>query len=122
MLWRRRFMAARKESRNNSVRSFRSPYLRMPLRPLRVVLAISPLVALLLGGCNPIAPKAAEAALIPQASTPPRLIVFITVDQLRGDMLDRYRSDLQFGYARLLRGAHFTNAFQDHAITETAPG
>jgi Type I phosphodiesterase / nucleotide pyrophosphatase len=48
--------------------------------------------------------------------------VFITVDQLRGDMLDRYRGDLRYGYARLMRGAWFTNAFQDHAITETAPG
>ena len=54
--------------------------------------------------------------------TPPRLIVVITVDQLRGDMLERYRSDLKFGYARLMQGAWFTNGFQDHAITETAPG
>ena len=52
----------------------------------------------------------------------PKLIVFITVDQLRGDMLDRYRADLRYGYARLMRGAWFVNGFQDHAITETAPG
>lgn len=52
----------------------------------------------------------------------PKLVVFITVDQLRGDMLDRYRGDLKHGYARLMRGAWFVNAFQDHAITETAPG
>src|ERR1043166_9198136 len=57
-----------------------------------------------------------------QASGPPKLVVFITVDQLRGDMLDRYRRDLSHGYARLMRGAWFTNAYQDHAITETAPG
>ncbi len=56
------------------------------------------------------------------ADATPRLIVFITVDQLRGDMLDRYRSQLSGGYARLMRGAWFVNAFQDHAITETAPG
>ena len=60
--------------------------------------------------------------LISTASPAPKLIVFITVDQLRGDMLSRYRSDLRYGYARLMRGAWFTNAFQDHAITETAPG
>lgn len=54
---------------------------------------------------------------------PPRLIVVITVDQLRGDMLDRYRAHLSKGYARLMSGgAWFTNAHQDHATTETAPG
>jgi predicted AlkP superfamily pyrophosphatase or phosphodiesterase len=50
------------------------------------------------------------------------LVVFIAVDQLRGDMLDRHRSHLNAGYARLMRGAWFVNGFQDHAITETAPG
>ena len=57
------------------------------------------------------------------ASPPPKLVVLIVVDQLRGDMLDRYRADLSKGYARLMNGgAWFTNAFHDHAITETAPG
>lgn len=64
----------------------------------------------------------AEGGPLVASAAPPKLIVFITVDQLRGDMLDRYRSDLRYGYARLMRGAWFTNAFQDHAITETAPG
>jgi hypothetical protein len=48
--------------------------------------------------------------------------VLIVVDQLRGDMLDRYRADLSGGFARLMGGARFVNGFQDHAITETAPG
>lgn len=56
------------------------------------------------------------------APRPPRLVVFITVDQLRGDMLDRYGAQMHGGYARLMRGAWFVNAYQDHAITETAPG
>lgn len=66
----------------------------------------------------------AEGTSLPSASSraTPTLVVFITVDQLRGDMLERYRSDMSRGYARLMRGAWFTNAFQDHAITETAPG
>lgn len=66
----------------------------------------------------------AEAASVPaqQQSAAPKLIVFITVDQLRADMLDRYRSELKFGFARLLGGARFVNGFQDQAITETAPG
>jgi predicted AlkP superfamily pyrophosphatase or phosphodiesterase len=52
----------------------------------------------------------------------PKLVVFIAVDQLRGDMLDRYGSQLRHGYARLMRGAWFVNGYQDHALTETAPG
>src|SRR5688572_18648154 len=57
-----------------------------------------------------------------QPAASPKLLVFITVDQLRGDMLDRYRSDLSRGYATLMGGAWFVNGYQDHAITETAPG
>lgn len=49
--------------------------------------------------------------------------MLITVDQLRGDYLDRFGTQLNGGLARLARGgAWFTNAHQDHAITETAPG
>jgi predicted AlkP superfamily pyrophosphatase or phosphodiesterase len=66
--------------------------------------------------------SAAGTPLSTQPIAAPTLVVFITVDQLRGDMLDRYSSQLRHGYARLMRGAWFVNAFQDHAITETAPG
>jgi predicted AlkP superfamily pyrophosphatase or phosphodiesterase len=53
----------------------------------------------------------------------PRLVVVITVDQLRPDYLERYRRQLIGGLGLLLRtGAVFTDAYQDHAITETAPG
>ena len=53
----------------------------------------------------------------------PRLVVVITVDQLRPDYLDRYRPQLNGGFAMLLKaGASFTDAYQDHAVTETAPG
>jgi predicted AlkP superfamily pyrophosphatase or phosphodiesterase len=67
--------------------------------------------------------SAQPATSSPQPSGPPKLVVMIVVDQLRGDMLERYRADLSKGYARLMTGgAWFTNGFQDHAITETAPG
>ena len=57
------------------------------------------------------------------AAPPPSLIVLITVDQFRGDYLDRFAPQLHGGLARLSRGgAWFTNAHHDHAITETAPG
>ncbi len=70
------------------------------------------------------ASASAEGAPLPQgaAAATPTLVVFITVDQLRGDMLDRYGRDLRRGYARLMRGAWFTRGYQDHGITETAPG
>src|SRR2546422_3108655 len=53
----------------------------------------------------------------------PKLVVVITVDQLRPDYLDRYRTQLNGGLAMLVKqGADFTEAYQDHAVTETAPG
>ena len=57
------------------------------------------------------------------APVKPKLVVMITVDQLRADYLTRWRSQLTGGLAQLLSGgAVFANAFQDHAVTETAPG
>src|SRR5205085_380621 len=55
-------------------------------------------------------------------SSRPTLVVLITVDQFRGDLLDRFHAQEHGGLARLTRGAWFDSAFQDHAITETAPG
>jgi hypothetical protein len=53
----------------------------------------------------------------------PRLLVFITVDQLRPDYLQLFRTHLTDGFGRLARGgAVFLNGVQDHANTETAPG
>ncbi len=57
------------------------------------------------------------------ASDRPKLIVFLTVDQMRPDYVDRWNSQLTGGLKRLgEHGAFFTNAFHDHANTETAPG
>ena len=53
----------------------------------------------------------------------PALIVFITVDQMREDYFERFSSQFTGGLGRLYKGgAFYTNAFHDHAITETAPG
>jgi predicted AlkP superfamily pyrophosphatase or phosphodiesterase len=59
-----------------------------------------------------------------QATAPaPMLLVFITVDQLRPDYFTRWPGQLTGGLGRLWNGgAVFTNAHQDHAVTETAPG
>ena len=74
--------------------------------------------------------RAAPAATLPAPAEPsaaaapaPKLIVQIVVDQMRPDYFDRYGAQLQGGLKRLWDGgAVFTDAHQDHAITETAPG
>ena len=70
------------------------------------------------------APGCAQAVQTPTPSaSTPTLVVFFTVDQLRPDYFARFESQLTGGLGRLYRnGAFYTNAFQDHAITETAPG
>ena len=85
------------------------------------------LAALPLVGC---AQASSQSGTTPSGSTgpanlaaPPRLIVAITVDQMRYDYLERFASQYQSGLARLIKsGATYTNAYQDHANTETAPG
>ncbi len=53
----------------------------------------------------------------------PKLVVVITVDQLRPDYLTRWKSQLTGGLGQLAtEGAVFTDGYQDHAVTETAPG
>jgi hypothetical protein len=71
---------------------------------------------------RPAPAAGAQPAQPAQPAARPTLVVLITVDQLRGDYHDRFRSQLTGGLARLYRGAAFVNAHHDHAITETAPG
>lgn len=63
--------------------------------------------------------RAAEAE-----SAAPKLVVQITVDQLRGDLPMRYRERLGKGGFRYLleQGTHYLNAHYRHANTETAVG
>lgn len=59
----------------------------------------------------------------PAQTAQPALVVFITVDQLLPEYYDRWKHQLNGGLALLYRdGAVFQNGYQDHAITETAPG
>ncbi len=57
-------------------------------------------------------------------SAPPRLVLQITVDGLRADLIERYESNLGVGGFRYLleNGAVFTNARYLHANTETIVG
>jgi predicted AlkP superfamily pyrophosphatase or phosphodiesterase len=108
-----------------------------PLRSLLVGAAVSAGAVVSFGCMRSTAtavaavPQTGEAPIVvaPAGVTPtgtlaaPTLVVFITVDQLRGDYPTRWPGQLTKGIARLTKGgAWFTNGFQDHAITETAPG
>ena len=66
---------------------------------------------------------AEEAAAGESPPEGPTLVVLISVDQLRADLLDRYESLFTGGFRRLLdRGHRFVNGTHDHAKTSTAPG
>lgn len=53
----------------------------------------------------------------------PALIVFVSVDQLRGDLIERYTEHFTGGFKRLHEdGFRFLNATHDHAKTATAAG
>jgi len=75
-----------------------------------MILAVSILFAALSGRTTP-------------APSRPKLVVVITVDQLRPDYLNRWKAQLTGGLGQLMtEGAVFTDGYQDHAVTETAPG
>src|SRR5207237_9480403 len=74
-----------------------------------MILALSILLATFAGSTTP-------------APSRPKLVVVITVDQLRPDYLNRWKTQLTGGLAQLVsEGAVFTERYKDHAITETAP-
>lgn len=58
------------------------------------------------------------------AKTPPKLIVQIVIDQLRGDLIERYQQHYgDQGFKRLLaHGIHYSNAEHPHANTVTCVG
>jgi len=67
---------------------------------------------------------ALTATVSSEATEAPKLIVQITVDQLRGDMPIRYQDRLGEGGLKWLleNGVHYANAHYDHANTETIVG
>lgn len=90
-----------------------------PLSSMRIFSTALAAASLSLSGCHLPAQQPATAV----RPSRPSLVVLITVDQLRPEYLDLYAEQFTGGFARLLRhGAVYSNAFQDHAITETAPG
>jgi predicted AlkP superfamily pyrophosphatase or phosphodiesterase len=70
-----------------------------------------------------LAGASAAGAQSAPMSPRPTLVVMITIDGFRGDYLSRFGGQFTGGLGRLInRGTWFTNAHQDHGITETAPG
>lgn len=82
-------------------------------RSLACILAI---VALTISPFEPLFASAYNAR--------PKLIIVITIDQFRGDYLERYRDQFGEGGFRLLldHGAYFSNCNYNYANTRTAPG
>jgi predicted AlkP superfamily pyrophosphatase or phosphodiesterase len=72
----------------------------------------------------PVLLAALSISAAAHAAEPPRLILQITVDQLRGDLPLRYAARFGEGGFRYLmeQGIHYTNANYDHANTETVVG
>jgi hypothetical protein len=84
----------------------------MRLRPLVFLAAAHVLVT---------APALASAGA--GSAVAPRLVLVVSVDQMRFDYLTRFEPLFKAGFRRLLeRGAVFTNALYRHANSETGPG
>lgn len=92
----------------------------MSVRGLRGVLATVVLTAGWVGAC---APPATQTHTASGGKDRPKLVLFLVVDQMRADYLERFRPLWRHGLARLLaEGVVFTEARHDHAVTTTAPG
>jgi predicted AlkP superfamily pyrophosphatase or phosphodiesterase len=77
------------------------------------------LIGLLAAACRAAGPGTGSTAI----ASRPSLVVMISVDQLRGDLLDRYDTIFTGGFRRLRdHGFRCTHATVDHAITISHPG
>lgn len=98
----------------------RLPKLPMAFSSLAVALALGAAAPAFAQEAAPAAPAQARAPAAP--TTPPKLIVAISVDQYSADLFQQYRERYTKGLARLLQGTVFPSGFQSHAATETCPG
>jgi predicted AlkP superfamily pyrophosphatase or phosphodiesterase len=98
---------------------------------MRLVRPLASLLAATLLGSTALVPlhaqeaaaaPAAPAAPAPAPTTPPKLVVAISVDQFSANLFAEYRNRFTGGFARLLDGQVFPSGYQSHAATETCPG
>ena len=89
---------------------------------VRSLRALAVLAAMLVAHSALVAQE--QPANTPQPASPPKLVLQITVDQLRGDMPTRFLDRLGEGGFRYLleHGTHYASAHYQHANTETAVG
>src|SRR5688500_18296189 len=82
------------------------------------------LCSLLAGALASLGSSRSSAAAPAPVSQRPKLVLQVTVDQLRGDMVTRYADRWGTGgFRRLLEGGtHYANTHYDHSTTFTAVG
>ena len=85
------------------------------------------LAAMLLAGvaASPATAQSVPPPTVPPAnpaSSPPRLVIVISVDQLSSDLFAQYRPHFTGGLRRMSEGVVFPSGYQAHAATETCPG
>jgi len=61
-------------------------------------------------------------ATVLASAEPPRLLVLVSIDQLRPDTLTRFAAEYRGGLKRLLAEGRRYHGVHDHAATETGPG
>lgn len=96
-------------------------------RRLAATLARSTIIAMAMttGMATPLlaqTPAPVTGTQAPAPTTPPRLLVVISVDQFSADLFNEYRPTFTGGLARLAGGVVFPKGYQSHAATETCPG
>ena len=88
-----------------------------------VALLLSVLAAPACGQRRPGAPAASPPPAAVPAAQRPKLVLVITVDQLRPEYLTRWHDQMTGGLRRLMdEGTFYVEGVHDHAVTLTAPG
>ncbi|WP_374526816.1 alkaline phosphatase family protein [Novosphingobium sp.] len=95
--------------------------MRRFVAPLALTLSIA-LSACAPGASPPPVSATSTPVVTATPTTPPKLIVAVSVDQFSADLFAQYRQHYTGGFARLMTGAVFPAGFQSHAATETCPG
>ncbi len=86
-------------------------------RPLSLALAVLALA------CQSTSGQTTGGTAAAASPAKPRLILFVSVDQMKAEYLQRFAPLYKAGFKRLLdQGAVFANAYYRHANTETGPG
>lgn len=95
------------------------------LKPSAVVCRFSCRTLLRWAACCLLAISASckKPAPVPVKVDPPRLVVLLVIDQMRGDEVEAYGSLWHYGFRRLRdEGRWYTHGYHTHGRTETAAG